>query len=186
MITRSLSMLVLVLALMSVGCLLAAQDSSSNTASPQNREADAARAAEESSSKDTRIDLSPPANDQKNHPLSSTTVDDDNDANSDVDELQPWDPHKAEKDVEVGDFYFKRQNYKAAIARYKDALIYKSNDAIAEYRLAESLDKSGSPQEAVDHYKAYLKILPDGHDAKDAKKALERLQTESKQKSAAK
>jgi hypothetical protein len=25
-----------------------------------------------------------------------------------------WNPHMAEKDVEVGDFYFKRKNYRAA------------------------------------------------------------------------
>ena len=33
---------------------------------------------------------------------------------------------KAAKDVDdVGDFYFKRKNYKAAQERYKDALYYK-------------------------------------------------------------
>lgn len=152
-----------------------AQNEASRGSSQQDKSDTAARAAEESSSKDTRIDLSPPANDQKNHPLSSTSVDDDRNANSDVDELQPWDPHKAAKDVEVGDFYFRRKNYKAAIARYKDALIYKSNDAIAQYRLAESLDKTGNTQEAVDHYKAYLKILPNGPAAKDAQKAIDRI-----------
>jgi tetratricopeptide (TPR) repeat protein len=158
--------------------LSAQDDDAAPAASTQkDKSADAARAAEESSSKDTRIDLSPPANDQKKHPLSSTTVDDDN-AASDVDEFQPWDPHKAAKDVEVGDFYFRRKNYKAAIARYKDALVYKSNDAVAEYRLAEALDKSGNPGEAVDHYKAYLKILPHGSEAKDAQKAIERIQAE--------
>lgn len=153
----------------------------------QDKAADQARAAEESSSKDTRVDLSPPKDDVKNHPTSSIPSTDDDDAASDVQEMHPWDPHKAAKDVEVGDFYFKQKNYKAAIARYKDALIYKSNDAIAEYRLAESLDKSGSGQEAVTHYQAYLKILPHGPDAENAQKALARLNgDEGKSKSAAK
>src|SRR5437879_2887344 len=71
---------------------------------------DTARAAEESSSKDTRIDLSPPSNDEKNHPQSGAAVGDAEDAASDVQEMRPWDPHKAAKDVEVGDFYFKRKN----------------------------------------------------------------------------
>ena len=65
-------------------------------------------------------------------------------AASDVQEMHPWDPHKAAKDVEVGDFYFKRKNYHAALERYKEALIYKPNDALANFRLAECLEKTGN------------------------------------------
>src|SRR5438876_4429826 len=128
----------------------------------QDQSESRAKAAEMSSSKDTRIDLSPPANDQKNHPMSGAAVSDAEDAASDVQELHPWDPHKAAKDIEVGDFYFKKKNYRAALERYKDALIYKPNDAVAQFRLAESLDKTGNPQEAVTHYQEYLKTLPHG------------------------
>src|SRR6266550_6622428 len=131
----------------------------------QDQSESSARASEMSSSKDTRIDLSPPANDQKNHPMSGAAVSDAEDAASDVQELHPWDPHKAAKDIEVGDFYFKRKNYKAAIERYKHALIYKQDDAIATYRLAESLDKTGNPTQAVTYYRGYLKILPHGPNA---------------------
>ena len=81
--------------------------------------------------------------------MSGAAVSDAQEAPSDVQELHPWDPHKAAKDVEVGDYYFKRKNYKAAIERYKHALIYKQDDAIATYRLAESLDKTGNSTEAV-------------------------------------
>lgn len=140
-----------------------------------------ARAAEESSSKDTRIDLTPPKDDEKKHPMSGAAVSDANDAASEVQELHPWDPHKAAKDVEVGDFYFKRKNYRAAIERYKDALIYKSDDAIAHLRLAESLDKTGQGGEAVPHYQEYLKILPHGPFAADAQKALEKLKASDPQ-----
>ena len=106
---------------------------------------------------------------------------------SDVKELQPWDPHKAAKNLEVGDFYYKRKNYRAALERYKEALVYKPNDAIAQYRLAESLEKTGKPEEAVTHYQEYLKILPHGPLAGDAQKALERLKaSDGKQSSAAK
>lgn len=153
-------------------------DASGQAGSQQDKSTDAARAAEESSSKDTRVDLSPPKNDQKNHPMSSTKINDESDADSDVQEMHPWDPHKAAKDVEVGDYYFKRKNYKAAIARYQDALIYKPNDAIAQYRLAEALDKTGKSDEAVEHYQEYLKILPHGPNAEDAQKALAKLNAE--------
>src|SRR6266581_606189 len=141
----------------------------------QDQSESSARASEMSSSKDTRIDLSPPANDQKNHPMSGSAVSDAEDAASDVQELHPWDPHKAAKDIEVGDFYFKKKNYRAALERYKEALVYKPNDAIAEFHLAECFDKTGNSSEAITHYQEYLKILPHGPFAADAEKALEKL-----------
>lgn len=132
------------------------------------------RQEEMSSSRDTRIDLSPPADDAKKHPQSGAAVADADD-DSDVSEMHPWDPHKAAKDVEVGDFYYKRKNYRAAIDRYKEALVYKPNDAEATYRLAACQDKTGDSAEAITNYEAYLKILPHGPYAEDAHKALDRL-----------
>ncbi len=106
---------------------LQAQDesSSSQTQAQQDKSESSARASEESSSKDTRIDLTPPKDDQKNHPMSGVAISDAEESASDVQEFHPWDPHKAAKNVEVGDFYFKRKNYRAALDRYKEALIYK-------------------------------------------------------------
>jgi tetratricopeptide (TPR) repeat protein len=152
--------------------------------SSEDKAESSARASEESSSKDTRIDLTPPKDDVKNHPLSGAAISDAEDSNSDVQELHAWDPHKAAKDVEVGDFYFKRKNYHAAIERYKDALVYKPNDAIAQFRLAESLEKTGNSQEAVPHYQEYLKILPHGPFAADAQRALDRLKASTPKDSA--
>src|SRR5262249_21887187 len=72
----------------------------------------------ESSSHDTRIDLSPPKDDAKNHPYSGAAISDaKSDASGDVQELHAWDPHKAAKNIEVGDFYFKKRNYRAALDR---------------------------------------------------------------------
>ena len=132
----------------------------------------------ESSSKDTQIDLSPPADDAQTHPQSSEAVQDaagPDLMNGDVAEFHPWDPHKAAKDVEVGDYYFKRKNYKAAEDRYREALFYKNNDAIATYRLAISLEKLGRPDEAQKEYESYLQILPHGPEAEASQKAIERL-----------
>ncbi|HKW18129.1 MAG TPA: tetratricopeptide repeat protein [Terriglobales bacterium] len=161
--------------LIAFGTLALAQDDAPSQS--QDKKSDNARATEESSSKDTRVDLSPPKNDQKNHPMSSIPTDQ-NAESSDVQELHPWDPHKAAKDVEVGDYYFKKKNYKAAISRYQEALVYKPNDAVAQFRLAESFDKTGHSGEAVQYYQQYLKILPHGPDAEDAQKALARLNAE--------
>src|ERR1700733_1845849 len=128
-----------------------------------------------SSSKDTQIDLSPPADDAKVHPKSSEMLEDEGSGSGDVGEFHPWDPHKAAKDVEVGDFYFKKKNYAAAEDRYREALLYKDNDAIATFRLAICLEKMDQPDQALKEFESYVKILPHGPQAEDARKAIERL-----------
>lgn len=158
------------------------QDAPAKQDSSANRE----RQAEMSSSKDTRIDLSPPADDAKKHPQSGAAVSDAEDDNADVQEFQKWDPHKAAKDIEVGDFYYKKKNYRAALERYKEALLYKPNDAVATYRLAECQDRTGNSSEAIAHYQDYLRILPHGPFAAEAQKALERLKAEGSKESSAK
>jgi tetratricopeptide (TPR) repeat protein len=131
----------------------------------------------ESSSKDTQIDLSPPEDDAREHPRSEEAVRDAEGSpdNGEVNEFHPWDPHKAAKDIEVGDFYFKRKNYIAAESRYREALKYKNNDAMATFRLAVCLEKIARPDEARQEYERYLKILPYGPQAEEANKAIARL-----------
>jgi len=130
----------------------------------------------ESSSRDTRIDLSPPKDDAKNHPNSGAAVsDDDAEMSPDVQEFHPWDPHKALKDIEVGDFYLKRKNYRAALDRYQEALVWKPNDAIANFRMAQCFEKLNQPDEARTHYEEYLRILPHGPLSAEAQKGLEKL-----------
>ena len=127
----------------------------------------------ESSSKETQIDLSAPADDARSHPQSPDLL---MDAGSGA--SHPWDPHKAAKDIEVGDFYFKvKKNYHAAENRYREALYYKDNDAIATFRLAVCLEKLDRPDEALAQYESYLRILPHGPEAETARKAIERLKS---------
>jgi tetratricopeptide (TPR) repeat protein len=130
----------------------------------------------ESSSRDTRIDLSPPKDDAKNHPYSAAAVSDANgEMSPDVQEFHPWDPHKALKDIEVGDFYLKRKNYRAALDRYQEALVWKPNDALANFRMAQCFEKLDQPEEARTHYEEYLRILPHGPLSAEAQKGLEKL-----------
>lgn len=132
----------------------------------------------ESSSKDTQIDLSPPPDDAKGHPHSADVLKDEG-STGNVGEVHPWDPHRAAKDIEVGDFYFKRKNYRAAEDRYREALLYKDNDALATYRLAICLEKMDRSDEAITAFESYLRILPHGPQAGEAKKAIDRLKSPS-------
>ncbi len=135
----------------------------------------------DSSSHDEHVDLSPPADDAKAHPNSSEAVADEEARRSEggVSEFRLWDPHRAAKEVEVGDFYFKRKNYRAAEGRYREALRYKDNDAIATFHLAVCLEKQGFVDEAIHEYQSYLKILPYGPEAPEAQKAINRLKAEN-------
>ena len=96
-----------------------------------------------------------------------------------VTEMHPWDPHKAQKNVEIGDFYFRQKNYRAALSRYCEALSYKPNDAVSTYKIAETLDKEGDLAGARTYYQSYLKILPEGPFAAHSKKALERIRAQA-------
>ncbi len=154
------------------------QEQKADSGQPANEQAGSA--AGESSSKNTQIDISPPPDDAKDHPESAAAVSDaeeESGANgSQVEEFHPWNPHKAMKDIEVGDFYFRQNNYKAALSRYQEALLYKPNDAVANFRSAQCFEKLNSPQDAVEHYQAYLKVMPHGPLSRDAEKALAKLQ----------
>jgi len=133
-------------------------------------------AGEVSSSKDTGVDISPPKDDSAKHPYSRVAIEGEDGAPaSDVQEFHAWDPHRAIKNIEVGDFYLKRKNYRAAEDRYREALVYKPGDAIAQLRLGQTLEKLGELDEARQNYEGYLKILPEGPLAKEAHQGLERL-----------
>jgi len=126
-------------------------------------------APDESSSKQTQIDISPPSGDEK-HPGNS---------DSELSEFHPWDPHKAAKCIEVGDWYFKQENYRAAMSRYQEALEWKPKDAEATYKLALVQEKSGDPTTALANYQAYLKILPNGPYAEKARKGIDRVKSKA-------
>jgi tetratricopeptide (TPR) repeat protein len=128
-------------------------------------------APDESSSKQTQIDVSPPAGDEK-HP--NAGVED-----SEYNEFHPWDPHKAAKCIEVGDYYYKQGNYRAAISRYQEALEWKPKDAEATYKLGDAQEKSGDLNGALENYQAYLKVLPKGPYADKAQKGIDRLKSKA-------
>jgi tetratricopeptide (TPR) repeat protein len=132
-----------------------------------------------SSSRENIVDLSPPKDDLKDHPGSAAAMarsaEEESVQNSDVQEFHQWNPMKALKDVEIGDYYFKRKNYRAAMDRYKGALFYKENDAVATFRLAVSQEKLQDKAGALSNYIAYLKILPHGPFADQARESIDRL-----------
>src|SRR5215471_10587937 len=114
----------------------------------------------ESSSKDSEISLGGPSKAS---------------GSSNVVEIRNYDPHKAAKDVEVGQFYLKHKNYRAALDRFNEALLYKPNDAEATFYLAATQDKLELYDLAYKNYRSYMTLLPEGPLAKQAQEAMSRI-----------
>jgi len=142
-----------------------------NQTKDQNGPANSAppRSGDESSSEQTRLDLSPPKGDMLAHPDGGHVAD------QVLGVQHEWNPLRAMKDVEVGDYYYGRGSYKAALSRYREALEFKPRDAVATFKLARTLEKTSELDEARLRYEEYLTILKDGPNAAEARKALERL-----------
>jgi len=117
----------------------------------------------ESSSRDSQLDMD--AHPEKEEPKSA----------EDPSVLKPWDPHKAAKDVEVGQYYLKLKNYRAALERFNHALTYKPDDAEATYGLAYTQEKLELLSLADQNYRKYLELLPNGPKSKESTEALKRI-----------
>lgn len=90
------------------------------------------------------------------------------------------DPQLAKKDDKVGDFYLQTGDYKGAYDRFKEASEVAPEDAYAVFGMAKAADGLGWNQQAITNYTIYLEAVPNGKYAKDARKALKKL--DSKQK----
>jgi len=93
-------------------------------------------------------------------------------------------PPSARKSVEIGDYYFRRKAYKAALSRYQEAIRTDPYYPRAFLGLGKVYDKTGLKQKALDSYLRYLDLLPSEKTALDAEgvqRAVDRLRTELKQ-----
>src|SRR5262249_41066593 len=54
------------------------------------------------------------------------------------------------EDMELGDAYMKKRNYRGAEFRFEDALQYEPENAEAIFKLAEALQKEAKPKPALD------------------------------------
>jgi tetratricopeptide (TPR) repeat protein len=89
-----------------------------------------------------------------------------------------WDPLRAEKDLEVGQYYMKRGDYDAAIDRFNDAIAAKPGYAVPFKYLGEAQEKKGSKKPAIKSYQRYLDLVPHAEDAEKVRKRIEKLYKE--------
>src|SRR5947208_9672694 len=89
-----------------------------------------------------------------------------------------WDPLRAEKDLEVGQYYMKKGDLDAAIDRFQDATVAKPGYAVPFRFLGEAQEKKGLRKQAIKSYQRYLDLYPHAEDGDKVRKKLEKLYKE--------
>ena len=89
-----------------------------------------------------------------------------------------WDPLRAEKDLEVGQYYMRKGDLDAAIDRFQDATTAKPGYAIPFRFLAEAQEKKGLKKQAIKSYQRYLDLYPHAEDGDKVRKKIDKLYKE--------
>jgi tetratricopeptide (TPR) repeat protein len=89
-----------------------------------------------------------------------------------------WDPVRAEKDLEVGQYYVRKGDLDAAMDRFQDATLAKPGYAIPFRYLGDAQEKKGLKKQAIKSYQRYLDLVPRADDAEKIKKKIDKLYTE--------
>jgi len=79
-------------------------------------------------------------------------------------------PIQAEKEMNVGHYYFKRGSFKAAAHRFEEATKWNPGLADAYYKLGESRTKLKDEKGAREAFEKYLELQPDGKEAASLRK----------------
>ena len=85
-----------------------------------------------------------------------------------------FNPLQAEKELRIGNFYFKKGSYKAAARRFREATRWDPSSAEAFRRLGQTEEKLKDDKAAREAYAKYLEIAPDAKDAAAIRKKIER------------
>jgi tetratricopeptide (TPR) repeat protein len=72
-----------------------------------------------------------------------------------------FNPLQAEKEVRVGNFYFKKGSYKAAASRFREAAKWNPGLAEAWLRLGDAEEKLKDRTAAREAYAKYVELAPD-------------------------
>jgi len=93
-----------------------------------------------------------------------------------VEELKEYDPILASQNLKVGNYYFKKKNYDAAIQRYLDAIASQPDLIDAYAALARAYEKNGNLSKAIQAFKEFIQKNPDSPKVADFKSEAEKLE----------
>lgn len=86
------------------------------------------------------------------------------------------DPAQAKENTKIGDFYFKRKNFKAAADRYQEAIKYGPKWMEPYLKLSDALERMDKFQEAIDACQQFLEISDDAHEIAKVNERLQKLE----------
>jgi tetratricopeptide (TPR) repeat protein len=92
-----------------------------------------------------------------------------------VQEEYSFNPLKSKKDVTVGEFYFKKNDFKAAAGRFREATKWNDGNAEAWLRLGDAEDKMHDAKAAREAWEKYLQLAPDAKNSAEVRKKIEKL-----------
>jgi tetratricopeptide (TPR) repeat protein len=103
-------------------------------------------------------------------------------ATQNADDQPTYDPLRAEKDLEVGQYYMHKGDVDAAIDRFQDATTAKPGYAIPFRYLGEAQEKKGLKKQAIQSYSRYLDLYPHAEDGDKIRKKIDKLRSEVERK----
>lgn len=81
-----------------------------------------------------------------------------------------FNPLQAEKEIKVGDFYFKKGSFKAAALRYEEATRWNPSSAEAFLKLGRAQQKLKNEKAALEAYRKYVALAPESKTAQELRK----------------
>ena len=85
-----------------------------------------------------------------------------------------FNPLQATTELRIGNYYFKKGNYRAAAQRFTEATKWDPGLAEAYLRLGEAKEKQKDPKAAREAFAKYLEVSPDAKNAADVKKRMDK------------
>lgn len=86
-----------------------------------------------------------------------------------------FNPLQAEKELRIGNFYWKKKSYRAAAMRYEEATKWNPGYADAWFKLGEAREKMNQSAEARAAYEQFLDLAEDDKRAAEVKKRMSKL-----------
>jgi len=98
-----------------------------------------------------------------------------------IQEKYSFNPLKSKNQLPIGEFYFKKGDFKAAAARFREATKWNDGNAEAWLRLGDAEDKMKDSKAAQEAWEKYLQLVPEAKNAGEVRKRIEKLKRESGQ-----
>ena len=83
-----------------------------------------------------------------------------------------FNPLQAKKEMDAGNFYFKKGNFSAAANRYVEATLWDDSSPDAFYKLGEAYEKLSAYGRAREAYTKFLALTSDKGKAEDVRKRM--------------